>query len=102
MSDSSWMGNLEAAMMVMDICRGSFESVELADYTERMVQQWMTSSQSKSIDIKWVHYFLAKSIDSCQSVDFDTRTKLARLKAELADFEPQLDVIGTESKAVAA
>lgn len=90
MSNSSQMCNLETAMMVMHFCRPSFTSFEVGENTARMLQEWMNNplGQSRSLDIKWVHLFLSESMYICQDDgDFETRAKLARVKAQLEGFE---------------
>ena len=89
MSNSSQTCNLETAMTVMDTCRDSFDSYELGQYTHQMVREWMYGStgQGKSLNVQWVNSFLTKSIDNCRDAEFDTRAKLARVKAELEDYE---------------
>jgi hypothetical protein len=88
MSNSSQTCNLETAMIFMDTCRNSFGSYELGHYTHQMVREWIHSptGQVKSLNLKWVNSFLTKSIESCRDAEFDTRAKLARVKAELEEY----------------
>lgn len=90
MNRSSSIYQLRTAMTVMDISRNSFEPEEVADYTDRMLRELMQFEHQKRFlpnIIKWLHSFLAKSIHVCQDVDFERRAKLARLKADIEDFE---------------
>jgi hypothetical protein len=89
MSNSSQTCNLETAMTVMDTCRNSFDSYELGEYTHQMVREWMHRStvQAKSLNVKWVNSFLEKSIENCRDAEFETRVKLARVRAELEEYD---------------
>lgn len=103
MSNSSQTCNLETAMTMLDTCRDSFDSYELGEYTHQMVREWIHGStgQVKSLNAEWVNSFLAKSIENCRDSGFDTRAKLARVRAELEGYEREQGLL-TESPLVAA
>ena len=103
MINSSQTCNLETAMTVMDTSRNSFDIYELGEYTDQMVRRWMhgTTGQIKSLNVIWINSFLAKSIENCRDAEFDTRVKLARVRAELEAYERKQGM-PTESQLVEA